>query len=114
MPRKYHRPPSAKRRKSKKSTTPNVLEPLPEPQTDHSRTAVHEEPKGAATAETAIDVEEYAEEEDVATPAPATERKARTVRHLVADYTYVLSELKLSIGLAVFLIVALVITAILR
>lgn len=118
MPRKYHKPPSTKRRKSKKSTTPNVLEPLPESQTDHSASADEEAPapESPAANETAVDVDEYEEErEEYVPPAtPAMQKKARPVRHLVADYTYVLSELRLSVGLALFLIVALVITGILR
>lgn len=114
MPRKYHRPPTAKRRKSKKTTSPNVLEPLPESQTDHSAAVINDEDVDETTSPVAV--EEYVEEEEEyqVAPAPGMAKKERAVRHLVADYGYVLREVRLSIGLAVFLIVALVITGILR
>lgn len=121
MPRKYHRPPTTKRRKSKKTTSPNVLEPLPESQTDHSTAPVDDEENEDAEAfDAPVETEEYVDEdEDEAyEPMPAqvaaAGKKARPVRHLVADYSYVATELKLSIGLAVFLMVALAITAALR
>lgn len=119
VPRKYHRPPTTKRRKSKKTTSPNVLEPLPESQTDNSTAAIKQEVAEETAAPVAT--EEYveeAEEEEVAMPAQVAaagkKQRTRVVRHLVADYSYVLSEVRLSIGLAVFLIVALIITGILR
>jgi hypothetical protein len=116
VPKKYHRPPTAKRRKSKKTTSPNVLEPLPESQTDNS-SAVMDDADVDETA-TPFTEEEYVDEEedDVVMPAQvaAAARKERSVRHLVADYSYVRSEVRLSLGLAAFLIIALIITGILR
>lgn len=119
MPRKYHRPPTTKRRKSKKTSSPNVLEPLPESQTDHSGATVEDEDEAAEEYGEPVETEEYVDEDDEvyeAAPAQvaAAAKKARPVRHLVADYTYVLTEIKLSIALAIFLIVALAITAIFR
>lgn len=120
MPRKYHRPPTTKRRKSKKTSSPNVLEPLPESQTDHSAAGVEEEAAEefgeSAGAETYAETEEDEGEAYEAAPAQviSAAKKARPTRHLVADYSYVLTEVRVSIGLAIFLIVALAITAILR
>lgn len=115
MPRKYHRPPTAKRRKSKKTTSPNVLEPLPESQTDHSAAVINEEDADETAAPLAAEEYDEAEEQPaVASVAPGMAKKERSVRHLAADYAYVLNELRLSIGLAVFLITALIITGILR
>ena len=118
MPRKYHRPPTTKRRKSKKTSSPNVLEPLPESQTDHSAATVDEDEAAEDYGEP-VETEEYVDEEDEvyeAAPAQvaAAAKKARPVRHLVADYTYVLTEIRMSIALAIFIIVALAITAIFR
>lgn len=114
MPRKYHRPPAAKRRKSKKTTSPNVLEPLPESQTDNSAAVIDEEDADETAA--AVEVDEYVDrqEEYEVAPTPGMAKKERAVRHLVADYGYVLTEVRLSIGLALFLLVALIITGILR
>lgn len=114
MPRKYHRPPTTKRRKSKKTTSPNVLEPLPESQTDNTAAALDDEDADEETAP--VEVDEFVDEEeeyDVA-PAPGMAKKVREARHLVTDYSYVLTEVRLSVGLAIFLIVALIITGILR
>lgn len=114
MPRKYHRPPTTKRRKRKKSATPNVYEPLPEEsQTDHSTAAIGDADSEDAPAEAPVARQEQAAQER-ATPSDFGARKARPARHLVTDYTYVVDEIKLSLGLATFLIIALVITAILR
>ncbi|MFQ5471874.1 MAG: hypothetical protein ACE5FA_03165 [Dehalococcoidia bacterium] len=114
MPKKYHRPPATKRRKSKKSTTsPRILEPLPEDNTDHSTAVV--EDAASDELDEAYDDEAYDDAEEPAEPAPSAVFERRTqVSHLVTDYSYVLTEIKLSLGLAAFLIVALVITAILR
>lgn len=116
MPKKYHRPPTAKRRKSKKTTSPNVLEPLPESQTDNSSALPVAEDVDEAAAPGAVDEYDDEEEDDFVMPAQvaAAARKERQVRHLVADYSYVLGEVRLSLGLAAFLIVALIITGILR
>ncbi len=109
MPKKYHRPPATKRRKSKKSTTaPRVLEPLPEDNTDHS-TAVVED-----AAPDDLD-EAYDDAEEPTEPVPSSAFEGRShVSHLVLDYAYVLKDIRLSLGLAAFLILALVITAIFR
>ena len=106
MPKKYHRPPATKRRKSKKSSTaPRVLEPLPEDDTDHS-TAVVED----AAPDDLDEVNDDAEETVEAVPSAAFERQTQ-VSHLVMDYAYVLKDIRLSLGLAAFLIVAIGITA---
>jgi hypothetical protein len=114
LPRKYHRPPTAKRRKSKKTSSPNVLEPLPESQTDISEEAFDGEVDEEF--EEGDDIAEYVDEgeDDYEYEAAPVEQKARPARHLVADYGYVLSEMKVSLALALFLVVALAITAILR
>ena len=109
MPKKYHRPPATKRRKSKKSAAaPRVLEPLPEDNTDHS-TAVVED-----AAPDDLD-EAYDDAEETVEPVTSVAFERRTqVSHLVMDYAYVLKDIRLSLGLAGFLILALVITAIFR
>jgi hypothetical protein len=109
MPKKYHRPPATKRRKSKKSTTtPRVLEPLPEDNTDHSTAVVQDAAPDDQD-------EAYDDAEETVEPVPSAAFERRThVSHLVMDYSYVLKDIRLSLGLAAFLIVALVITAIFR
>lgn len=116
MPKKYHRPPTAKRRKKKKNSTPRILEPLPEDETDNSATVVQDVAPDEPGDEYGDDYDdEFDEDEFVEEPAAEPVEVRRTsVQHLVTDYGYVLTELRLSLGLAAFLIVALIITAILR
>ena len=109
MPKKYHRPPATKRRKKKKTSTPRVFEPLPEAETDNSAAIVRD--VAPDEIDDGYDDDEEFLEQPVAEPA---ETRRTNVEHLVTDYGYVLSELRLSLGLAAFLMVALVITSILR
>lgn len=102
MPRKYHRPPTAKRRKSKK-TLPYTFEPPPEPE-------------GNGGTELAASAEELDEEDwtrEAAAQAEESGRKPAT-KHLVKDYSYVQGEVIRILALATFLVVSLLITALLR
>jgi hypothetical protein len=110
VPKKYHRPPATKRRKTKKPSSQRVFEPLPESETDHSETVIQEVAPDDVDESYEDDAEEVLEP---VTTVAAPVSKVR-VEHLVTDYRYVVSELRLSLGLAAFLIVALLITAILR
>lgn len=111
MSKKYHRPPAAKKKK-KKASGPRVLEPLPEERTDNSAIVVQD----VAPDDIGDDYDdEGAEEESVEQPvAQPVEARRTSVSHLVTDYGYVLTELRLSIGLAAFLIVSLILIAIIR
>ena len=112
MPRKYHRPPAAKRRKSKKAPSPQVFEPAPEPQNGGTP---------------------FVDEESVplAEPAPASAEPLRAPKperpsasggaprqaggkHIMKDFSYVRAEVARIVLVAGFLITSLVITAILR
>ena len=81
---------------------------MPEDRTDHS-TAVVED----AASEQEDEVYDDAKEAAAPLPSAAFERPTQ-VSHLVMDYGYVLKDIRLSVALAAFLIVALVITAIFR
>jgi hypothetical protein len=108
LPRKYHRPPAVKRRKSKKAP-PFVSEGALEPDSGDG-------------ADLMIPADEF-EGDDGDTDEPVAaqqfvageQKKSRAPsRHLVIDHGYVRSEVVRTLGLAAFLIVSLVITAILR
>lgn len=106
MPRKYHRPPAVKRRKSKKAQ-PFVYESVPE--SDDA-----EDTELAASAEE-LDEEDWAAETESAVAPGDIRRKGREpTRHLVKDYSYVRGEVVRILGLAAFLIVSLLLTALLR
>ncbi len=107
MPRKYHRPPAVKRRKSKK-TSPFVSEGAPEPENGQDTEV--------AAAPDELDDEEWAgnAQATVAVAAEGREKSRAPSKHLVIDHGYIRSEVLRTLGLAAFLIVSLVITAILR
>jgi len=107
LPRKY-RPPSARRRKSKRAQ-PYFVEPLP---TDGD-----------------VSSAEVGEPVSVAEPVPATtvassrpsdapgrdgSHAENAVRHISRDYSYVRAEVKRIVLVGGFLVVSLIITAILR
>ena len=107
MPRKYHRPPAAKRRKSKK-TAPYVFEGAPEPEDGEAAELI------ASPEE--LDEDDWTREAG-ATRATETGRSARgraPVGHIVKDFSYVRTEIVRILALAAFLIVSLLITAVLR
>lgn len=105
MPRKY-RPPAAKRRKAKK-TGAYAYEGAPEPE-------VGEETEVAAAADE-LDDEEWAGDAQPTVAAGEGPQKGREpARHLIKDYSYVQGEVVRILGLASFLIVSLLITAVLR
>jgi len=106
LPRKYHRPPTVKRRKPKK-TAPYVFQGTPEP--------------GNGDATELVSPEEELEEDEEryagSARAPAVGGRGQAgaaTKHLVKDYSYVRAEIVRILGLAAFLIVSLAITAILR
>lgn len=108
MPRKYHRPPAVKRRKSKK-TSPFVSEGAPEPGNGDAADLITQPD----------DLEE--EDDDMDEPVAARqfavgkpEKSRAPSKHLVTDHGYIRSEIVRILGLAALLIVSLVITAILR
>lgn len=101
MPRKY-RPPATKRRKAKKPAS-YAFESAPEPEEETST-------------ELSASAEELDEEDWTREAAAQVEDRGRKqpARHLVKDYSYVQGEVLRILGLAVFLIVALLITALFR
>ncbi|OFV85093.1 MAG: hypothetical protein A2W26_01440 [Acidobacteria bacterium RBG_16_64_8] len=108
MPRRYHRPPAAKRRKAKKTSIPYAFEAAAEPENG-----------GLPAAE--LDVGDEAEEdigfeEHVAVGRAAREKTAAEspTRHIQRDYSYVRAEVFRILMVAAFLIISLTITAILR
>jgi hypothetical protein len=104
LPRKYHRPPAVKRRKTKKSS-PYVFGATPEP----------DEGEGTelAAAPDELEEEDWIEEGQTVL-APQGAKGGAPVRHLVKDYSYVRGEVLRIVGLGSFLIVSLLITALLR
>ena len=111
MPRKYHRPPAAKRRKSKKAPSPQVFEPAPEPQNGGSPFVDEESVPLAEPAPAAA--------EPFRAPKPGRSASGGAPRqaggkHITKDYSYVRAEVARIVLVAGFLITSLVITAILR
>jgi hypothetical protein len=103
VPRKY-RPPTTKRRKARKATIPYEFE-RPEETTIESNGASEDNPL------VAVDVAEAPPEPDeIALPRGTT----RAERHVARDYSYVRGEIVRIALIAVFLIIALIITGILR
>jgi len=112
LPRRYHRPPTVKRRKARRpgSAGPN------------EDTIGPEAAVGAATPLDDFSDEEWDEGEEVEdrvqpvavveTPAQSATRAA--ARHIQRDYSYVRSELTRIAVLAVVLLAALMVVAILR
>ena len=106
MPRKYHRPPAAKRRKSKKAS-PYTFEGAPEPYAN--------EESALAASTGGLDQEDWPGEARVTSSAEETSSKGRaSIRHLVKDYSYVRGEVVRIVGIGAFIIVGLLITALLR
>ncbi len=114
MPRRYHRPPAVKRRKSRRPGAPYPYEEAsPGDGTAVGEPALDDAEGGAWDESDDYEDDEPAVPAAVATqPKPAAGREAS--RHIQKDYSYVRSELMRILALAVFLFVALVITAILR
>ena len=112
VPRKYHRPPTAKRRKPKKSTTsPYVLEQPPEPDNGDAPAVSAEEQEEEALAKAAAPAVRAREESRaVASRSPG----AAPAKHVSRDYSYVRGEILRIVAVAGFLVIALVITAVLR
>ncbi len=106
MPRKYHRPPTTKRRKSKKAL-PYTFEGAPEPEDT-------EDTELAASADE-LDEEDWPGETRASAVVDDGRQKAHgPVRHLVKDYSYVRGEVARIVALGAFLVVSLLITALLR
>ena len=106
MPRKYHRPPATKRRKSKKAS-PYTFEGVPEPDEN-------EESELAASTDE-LDQEDWPGEARVTSAAEETRSKGRaSIRHVVKDYSYVRGEVVRIVSIGAFIIAGLVITALLR
>jgi hypothetical protein len=105
LPRKY-RPPAAKRRKAKK-TSAYTYEGAPEPKVG--------EDTEVAAAPDELDEEEWEGDAQASVAVAESRQKGREpARHLVKDYSYVRGEVVRILGLASFLIVSLLITAVLR
>lgn len=110
MPRKYHRPPTAKRRKSKKSASvPYVLEQPPEP--DNGAAPAVDEEQEEELAMPAASVVRVREESRA---APGRTSGTTPSKHVSRDYSYVRGEILRIVAVAGFLVIALVITAMLR
>jgi hypothetical protein len=105
LPRKYHRPPTTKRRKPKKAS-PYTFEGAPEPEET-------EDTELAASADE-LDEEDWPGEARVDAPPEETRQKGRAVQHLVKDHSYVRGEVARILALGAFIIVSLLITALLR
>jgi hypothetical protein len=105
LPRKYHRPPAAKRRKSKKASSPQVFAPLPETGNGGAPFAPAESAPVAEAAPLAAAAE----------PRRAGAASGQLAgKHISKDYSYVRAEVVRIVLVAGFLIVSLVVTAILR
>jgi hypothetical protein len=103
LPRKYHRPPTTKRRKERKTNVPY---------------AVPEEAMATNGGSVALEDDEGGVLEDgaVVEAAPPENRAPRgsAAGHIQRDYSYVRTELVRIAVVAAFLVVALIVTAILR
>lgn len=109
MPRKYHRPPAAKRRKSKKATTPLAFDAAPEGQDGDVPAA------GAAEAVSTMEPPSVVASSSAAPEQRAGASAARTPgAHVTRDYSYVRTEILRILLVAGFLMVALIITSIFR
>jgi hypothetical protein len=113
LPRRYHRPPAAKRRKPKRTSTP-----LPYEEPDVS--GATDSP--LITSDDGYDDEweegDELDDEPLTAPAVATAVRPAAgrerVQHLQRDFSYVRTELLRMAAVSGFLVVALIITAILR
>jgi hypothetical protein len=111
LPRRYHRPPAAKRRKPKRN----------EPQTPYQEPPQEDPDSPVLTTEE--DLEEWDDGEEEFGDSPATAAVATAVRpapgrertqHVQRDFSYVRTELIRVAAVGTFLVVSLIITAILR
>lgn len=105
MPKKYHRPPAAKRRKAKKTNIPYLAEPLPSSDGGAAVTVAEEAPP-----EPEIQRPSTLPAEDGAGAAP----RETAVKHLTRDYSYIRGEVARILLISGFLIAALLITALFR
>lgn len=105
MPRKYHRPPATKRRKSKK-TLPYAFEGSPE-------TEEVEDTELAAAPEE-LDDEDWPGEAQASVSDEGRLKGRAPTRHLVKDFSYVRGEVVRILVLGTFIVTSLVITALLR
>lgn len=105
MPRRYHRPPTAKRRKAKKTSIPYAFEAAAEPENGGLPAAEADAgDEGAATRAPVL----------MARATSATASAEAPTRHVERDYSYVRAEVFRILMVAAFLIISLTITAILR
>ena len=113
MPRRYHRPPAAKRRKTRRTGPAGPYEENAGPNGGAPAEAPADEFEGEEWEE---DAELDVEPSTVASAVAAEEEREtpRHLRHIQRDYGYVRGELQRIAIVAAVLIVALVITAILR
>jgi hypothetical protein len=114
LPRRYHRPPTVKRRKPRRPGAPSPFEEA----VTSDGAAVAEPAAEEFTDEEWEDDGEFEDEEVQAALATATGASTGPTRdaskHIQRDYSYVRTELTRILMVAAVLIVALVITAILR
>jgi hypothetical protein len=110
LPKRYHRPPTVKRRKARRPGQPTPFEEESPPEVAGPEAAASDEFDEEDWEETGS-----ADEEDLA-PANVSGRRESPdgVRHIQRDYSYVRSELQLIAVVAGVLIVALAIVSILR
>ncbi len=104
MPRRYHRPPQAKKRKARKTRIPYAFE---DPE------AVAEAGDGGLPLTEDQEGETAAREPLPAQP-PQVSEAAPAVAHIGRDYSYVKAEVVRILLVAGFLLLSLIITAILR
>lgn len=106
MPRRYHRPPQAKKRKARKTRIPYVLEDadvVAEPENGGLPLAEEQEEEAPA-AVAPVRVQRPSQDSEAAPPVP----------HIGRDYSYVKAEVVRILVIAGLLLLGLVITAILR
>jgi len=102
LPRRYHRPPTAKRRKAKRIGSQEPVEGRP----------IDGAEAGASPSEDGYD--EAWDEEYEEAPVVVVETQRDRSQHLQRDFSYVRSEL-IRVGvIGTFLVVSLVITSVLR
>jgi hypothetical protein len=112
LPRRYHRPPAVKRRKTRRPDSPAPYE-VPEDTDGGVSTDLSTDNLLDDTWDEADEVEDSAS--DVGVTAAAAEVSPRdSVRHVQRDYGYVRSELIRIAVLAAVIIVALMVIAVLR
>lgn len=105
MPRRYHRPPAAKRRKAKRTSIPYAFEAAAEPENGGLPVAEADAGEQGAAIKAPVFMARATSERALA-EAPT--------RHVERDYSYVRAEVFRILMVAAFLIISLTITAILR